>query len=204
VNHWLTGKELFNFDCWVETSETNRVQLISLLEGLDEETIARVLKLFDEAGLPNQVHLRSESGHRLTSRDVGVGYSQLLPVVVAAKQPKDYQPDMLVMLEQPELHIHVRLQAVLGDLLASSDRQFLVETHSEALLLRLMRRIRETSREMITGGPRLLNDSVSIYHIRKEGKYSVAKSLKLDSLGNLTDDWPDELFEISFRERFGE
>lgn len=204
VNYWMTSKELFNFDCRVETSTARRDQLKALLSEIDEETAEQISKLFEEMNSQMQVYLRSESGQRLTSRDVGVGYSQLLPIVVAAKAPSSYSKGEIVMLEQPELHIHVRLQAVLADLLASSDKQFLVETHSEALLLRLMRRIRETSREIINNGPRLLNDSVSIYHIRKEGKQSVAKQIKLDSLGNLTDEWPDELFEISFRERFGE
>lgn len=115
------------------------------------------------------------------------------------------------MLEQPELHIHVRLQAVLGDLLASSignstdgARQFIVETHSEALLLRLMRRIQEeTTKEMLGDGPRLLCDDVAVYHISKDDDGSGEK-IELDTFGNLTDEWPDDLFEISFKERFGE
>jgi hypothetical protein len=101
----------------------------------------------------------------------------------------------------------------MGDLLATSlerngygdlKRQFIVETHSEALLLRLMRRIRETTKEIVSNGPRLLCDHVAVYHISKQDGNSIAKKIELDTYGNLTDEWPDDLFEIGYKERFGE
>ena len=94
--------------------------------------------------------------------DIGTGVSQLLPVVVAALDRRV----KLVAVEQPELHIHPRLQTGLGDLFAygatpeaeprgiaaqldqlmgDDARGFLIETHSEHLALRLLRRIREAN-----------------------------------------------------------
>ncbi|HBJ37347.1 MAG TPA: hypothetical protein DDZ51_21860, partial [Planctomycetaceae bacterium] len=45
---------------------------------------------------------------------------------------------------------------------------------------------------------------VAIYHISKQDGNSIAKKIELDTYGNLTDEWPDDLFDISFKERFGE
>lgn len=56
----------------------------------------------------------------------------------------------LIAIEQPELHIHPRLQAAIGDLFVESiqknGHRFIIETHSEHLILRLLRRIRETEK----------------------------------------------------------
>jgi hypothetical protein len=89
--------------------------------------------------------------------DVGVGISQVLPVVVAALYRGQRGARAFVCVEQPELHIHPRLQVALADLFieqstsgAVSDHWFLLETHSEHILLRLLRRIRKSSEEQAT------------------------------------------------------
>ena len=77
--------------------------------------------------------------------DVGFGVSQLLPIVVQACLPG---PGVLIV-EQPEIHLHPRLQAEMGDLIIEASRAHgkqlspIVETHSEHLMLRLQRRIRD-------------------------------------------------------------
>lgn len=209
VNKWLSDQSLFAFDCTVQTSANLQLQADEILQQIDDlsaETIKGILKDLD-AG--ERVIIKSKDGYRLNSTDIGVGFSQILPIIVAARGPTP----ACVLLEQPELHIHVRLQGVLGDLLATGiesgtdswkRRQFIVETHSEALLLRLMRRIRETSKEVVNNGPRLLCDHVAVFYIKKQEGNSIAKKIELDTYGNLTDYWPDDLFDISFKERFGE
>ena len=81
----------------------------------------------------------------LTPQDVGVGVSQVVPVLVAAFEPNA----KIVAIEQPELHVHPAVQVGLGDVLieAVKDRNclMLIETHSEHLLLRLLRRVREST-----------------------------------------------------------
>ena len=76
---------------------------------------------------------------------VGFGISQVIPVVVAALE----NSRRLFAVEQPELHIHPALQVALGDLfidgIKNGNRTMLIETHSEHLLLRLLRRVRETN-----------------------------------------------------------
>ena len=76
---------------------------------------------------------------------VGFGISQVIPVVVGALE----NSRQLFAVEQPELHIHPALQVALGDLfidgIKNSNRTMLIETHSEHLLLRVLRRVRETN-----------------------------------------------------------
>ena len=80
----------------------------------------------------------------VSPKDVGFGISQLLPIVVHLLTARQ----SVTCVEQPEIHVHPKLQAELAELLVdvtSEERgnQVLVETHSEHLMLRLQRRIRE-------------------------------------------------------------
>jgi hypothetical protein len=84
----------------------------------------------------------------VSHRDIGIGISQALPVLVSAFGSKN----QLIAIEQPEIHVHPKLQAELGDvfiqaaLSESGPRNtFILETHSEHLMLRILRRIRETT-----------------------------------------------------------
>ena len=90
-----------------------------------------------------RAQLVDAAGLTLHPQDVGVGISQVLPVVVAAQDGSA----SVVCIEQPELHIHPAVQVGLGDLFidgVSNQRlSFLVETHSEHLVMRLQRRLRE-------------------------------------------------------------
>jgi predicted ATPase len=81
--------------------------------------------------------------------NVGVGVSQLLPVLLTCLLA---QPGSLVLLEQPELHLHPAMQQRLGDFLlacARSGRQLIVETHSEHLISRLRKRAAESDSDEI-------------------------------------------------------
>ncbi|RIK36686.1 MAG: hypothetical protein DCC55_26570, partial [Chloroflexi bacterium] len=74
-------------------------------------------------------------------REVGFGVSQVLPVLIQAMLAP---AGSMVMIEQPELHLHPAAQAELGDLFIAATKfgvRFLIETHSEHLLLRLRSRI---------------------------------------------------------------
>ena len=88
----------------------------------------------------------------VSPRGVGYGIGQLLPIIVQSLLARDG----LMLVEQPEVHLHPRLQAEVGDLFVdtviSGRAQLLVETHSEHLVLRLLRRVREGV--LRPGGPR--------------------------------------------------
>ncbi len=78
--------------------------------------------------------LRRKKPVDVSLKDVGFGISQILPVIVQCVT----QYGRIISIEQPEVHVHPRLQANLGDLLAESiqeprSNQFIIETHSEHL-----------------------------------------------------------------------
>ena len=93
------------------------------------------IKLYDENHKIDDVQLS----------DVGTGISQVIPVVVGALD----DTSQIFAVEQPELHVHPAVQVALGDVfidgIKNSNRTMLIETHSEHLLLRLLRRVRETN-----------------------------------------------------------
>jgi len=95
--------------------------------------------------------IENQQGISVTPADVGFGISQILPIIINALS---YNQTTLLM-EQPEIHLHPKLQTELGDLLIHSAKNngntVLVETHSEHLLLRILRRIRETADGRLPG-----------------------------------------------------
>jgi predicted ATPase len=136
------------------------------------------------------VRVRSDSSEvRLT--DVGFGVSQILPVLVECF----YVPARSVLIfEQPEIHLHPRVQAALADLFIDAihcredgrDRQvqIIVESHSEHFLRRLQRRIAEDA---------LKPHETALYFSDLERGEGVLSELNLDLFGNITN-WPHEFF----------
>lgn len=105
----------------------------------------------------------------IDAHDLGVGVSQVIPVIVGAIEPGF----SVFSVEQPELHIHPKVQVALADLFVEQIKrlpgQFLLETHSEHLLLRLLRRVRETSEEATPSPTRSLKpDDLSVVVVHCE------------------------------------
>ena len=176
-----------------------------------------LVRAIAEADERIEIQLVSTSaGIPVRTSDIGVGISQILPVVVAALDPD--RPG-ITAIEQPELHVHPKMQVELGDLFAAalgrpvsgfdapadrSDQKagiFLIETHSEHLILRLLRRIEEThSAELPQGKPALRPDQVSVVFLEQSNGEVMATPLRIDESGEFLDRWPQGFFE----ERSGE
>lgn len=139
----------------------------------------------------------------VTHRDVGIGVSQVLPVLVHAFGARGE----IVAMEQPELHLHPRLQAELGDVFIRGARNdpgnvFLLETHSEHLLLRLMRRLRETDQGTVPPELALRPDDVQVLYVESDGAHSLIREMPLNARGELVRPWPGGFFEEGFDEVF--
>src|SRR3989304_2879742 len=144
-----------------------------------------------------RVFLREEgTGLEVLPQDVGIGISQVLPVIVVAL----HSSNGIVAIEQPELHIHPAFQVALGDLFISQVKEqdvcFLLETHSEHLLLRLLRRIREThENDLPVDAPSFTPDLLSIHFIEQTEKGVSIPKLGVDEAGEFTNKWPRGFFE---------
>ena len=124
--------------------------------------------------------------------DVGFGISQLLPFVVQSLVSKR----QIISIEQPEVHVHPRLQADLGDLLSEAikeprQNQFIVETHSEHLILRLQRLVYKGE---------IKPEEVSVIYISRGPEGAKSQRLHLDEEGDFVDEWPNGFFPERLRE----
>jgi predicted ATPase len=135
--------------------------------------------------------------------DVGIGISQLLPVVVGA-----LAVDIpLLSIEQPELHIHPALQMALGDLFIYAAKHkgkaFIMETHSEHLMLRLLRRVRETASGELTNTNYALNpDDLNVVYVDCIDGETRLIRLRVDEDGEFIDRWPNGFFGERAEELF--
>ena len=206
VNAWI-GKAHLTTGYQVEPSDVLELEgkspLIGWLQAsaLDQNRSAIQAEL-DRTVKNRRLLLRDteRNGVLVQPNDVGVGISQVLPVVVGALADEV----TLYAIEQPEIHIHPRLQVRLGDLLIDSvksrGKRFLIETHSEHLILRLLRRIREADEQSEKPTGPLSPDDVAVLYVEcVDGETRISR-LRISETGKFIDRWPDGFFE----ERYGE
>ena len=140
-------------------------------------------------------YLRSEStgSYALDFNEVGSGVSFIFPILASLTVGR------LSIIEQPELHLHPRAQCELGDVFvyaSSSGHHSVIETHSEHLILRISRRIRETTRgQLLPKGLQLKPENALIYYFEPgpDGRTSIHR-IRFDEHGEFLDVWPDGFF----------
>ena len=124
---------------------------------------------------------------------VGVGVSQILPVIVLCLLA---DPGTLVILEQPELHLHPQLEQKLADFLlacARSGRQLVIETHSEHLVNRLRYQI---ARDDTTETQEL----IKLVFAECEDGVTSYREPEINPYGGTGDDWPAGFLDLGARE----
>ena len=135
----------------------------------------------------------SQNSLSLDITDVGFGISQILPVII---QGFLSTPQSITVIEQPEIHIHPKMQADLADLFidivqkkdknsnVSINKFLIVETHSEYLLKRLRRRISEGI---------ISPENVAIYLISQPNKDGgIIEKLEIKDKGFF--EWPHDFY----------
>jgi len=107
--------------------------------GLSQEiTPSRIGDLIYKINLKNK-----DCNADVTISDVGFGYSQVIPIILMCLLSN---PGDLILLEQPEIHLHPSSAANLADLFLAfiaDERRIIVETHSAELISRLRLRVIE-------------------------------------------------------------
>ena len=118
---------------------------------------------------------------------VGVGVSQVLPILVMALLAEE---DDVIILEQPELHLHPRVQSRLADFFVTMNalgKQCIVETHSEYLINRLRYLVAKSD-------DRKIADDTLIYFVEKEAGHSVYREITINKYG-VIEEWPKGFFD---------
>jgi AAA15 family ATPase/GTPase len=138
---------------------------------------------------------------KLNHYQVGFGISQLIPIIFSSY----FYKDRYIFLEQPEAQVHPALQSEIADVFIESAMKrgntFIIETHSEHLIRRIMRRIRDTSKGNDKQNA-ITPDDVSIIYVEKKGGQSVVKTIGLDENGELKDRWPGGFFAERYDDIF--
>lgn len=215
VNRWLSDETRLHTSYQLERVEFREVPVPSAMHqmferGLSEDDIAELQELYSSLSTRTEIALRDfERGIPVAPSDVGVGISQLVPVVVAALR----RQNGILAIEQPELHVHPAIQIGLGDLFIravakEADQLFakkslLIETHSEHIMLRLLRRIRETADdELPPEATSLRPEDLSVVYVEGSDRGVRFRPLRVNEEGDFRDRWPRGFFEERARELF--
>ena len=130
------------------------------------------------------VYLKNAKGHLTNIYDIGVGLKKILILLTCL----DFK-EKIIYLEEPETNIHPEFQKGIGSTIVDSwkkgNNQILVETHSEQLILRLLREVRE--------GKLSCND-LSVNYISNIKGETIVKNIRVDERGRFLDVWPQGFF----------
>lgn len=215
VNVWLSGEERLRTTYRLERVEFKEIPVPSAMHqmferGLNDDDIGELQELYLSLATRTEIALRDfEKGILVAPGDVGVGISQMVPVIVASLRKQDG----VLGIEQPELHVHPAIQVGMGDLFikaAAGDedkltlgKTLLIETHSEHIMLRLLRRVREqTEGEVPPGVLGLTPDDLSVIYVESSVEGARFRPLRVSLDGDFVDRWPHGFFAERAEELF--
>jgi hypothetical protein len=215
VNWWLSGEERLRTTYRLERVEFKEIPVPSAMHqmferGLNEDDIAELQDLYLSLATRTEIALRDfEKGILVAPGDVGVGISQMVPVIVASLRKQDG----VLGIEQPELHVHPAIQVGMGDLFIkaatadqdklTSGKTLIIETHSEHIMLRLLRRVRErTDGEVPPGALGLTPDDLSVIYVESSVEGVRFRPLRVSPDGDFVDRWPQGFFAERAEELF--
>lgn len=160
-------------------SESEESLLVGLKRFGEESGLFKdvdVRNLGDQPGDPFQLMI-TVADRPANLLDVGYGVSQALPVVVESILAADGN---LLLLQQPEVHLHPRAQAALGsffvDMVVHHDKRFVLETHSDYIVDRI---------RMEIANDKLPSEAFLILYLERHGTETTVYPITVDSLGNL-------------------
>lgn len=172
------------------------------------EAVSRWLQLTGIAGGISVKHLTDrhfeicvigKDGTEHNVCDVGFGVSQVLPVLTAGVSFANTRGGIsnpLLVIQEPEIHLHPNAQAELGTFFASISRskgQIFLETHSDNLVLRIARHVAAGD---------LSPEDVMIYFVEDHVEGRKVSKMQIDRTGSFTPEWPGGFFPQRQSESF--
>lgn len=151
------------------------------------------------------IHLTDSQGRKQAFDQVGSGLGYVLPVLCSVCD----DGISISLIQQPELHLHPALQAAIGDVFiehATDEHQIIIETHSEHLLLRILKRIRQASKGK-SPAPELVlrpEDVAVVYFDPRPDGTTKVRRLRISEDGEFLDRWPRGFFTERDSELFDE
>lgn len=126
-----------------------------------------------------------KDGLKIRLSDASSGFKQLFPILV--KFLITLELDIL-LLEQPELHLHPKLQSMFIETLVKyyNQQQFVIETHSEHFIKKI---------QVLIAKKEISKDDVKVYYFNPKGKTIEILDLRLDDRGFFIDEWPNGFFD---------
>jgi predicted ATPase len=140
--------------------------------------------------LPVTSRVRPKKSDMVNIADVGIGVSQVLPILVALIAAKEGQ---IVYVEQPELHLHPRAQIAMAELLAeaaSRGVRVIVETHSSLLLLTI---------QTLIAQEKIANTDVGLHWFTRNDKGATEIQYVVPDEDGAYGDWPEDFSEIELK-----
>lgn len=201
----LTGDNATDKVIWNENNDAIKKAIMKALMELDDfaDEVGHLSDL-DSSRTQLITLLDKRTNTRVSHRDVGIGVSQILPVLVHAYASQN----RIVAIEQPEIHLHPKLQAELADVFIESalgerKNMFILESHSEHLMLRVLRRIRETADGELTAGlVPIRPEDVAVLYVSPTPEGSKVTEIPIRPDGEFAAPWPDGFFPERAKELF--
>jgi len=171
----------------IEWEETNPTKLAELAKIMSELELFKEIKSNKFKGGRFELAVKTQENSELAAlTDVGFGISQFLPIIVADLQLND---NSCLALSQPEIHLHPKIQALFGNFLANqikhTQKQYIVETHSEYLLNRI--------RLLLVKGE-LKPGDVRVYYFENDGIKTTTHKVEFATDGQIKNA-PDSFFD---------
>ena len=171
-------KNTFDYDSVKLSTALNRWLKIMNIIDFDNNQRNEIIRL----------NVKSNSGVKVDISDVGFGVSQILPILVEGLRMDEGQT---LLLEQPEIHLHPKLQMQLTDFfiaMAKNNKNTIIETHSEHIINRLVRRCLEDDE---------IRKMINIYFIDENSNIELIKINKKIGIEN----WPKNFFDQAANEQ---
>jgi predicted ATPase len=174
-----------------ETKVTKKATLqVAVSDWLIYLGVATKFETSDKGKLGHELTVATDNTNKLQDlTHVGVGVSQVLPILVLSLLAKT---DSTLIFEQPELHLHPKVQTRLADFFISQNglkKQCIVETHSEYLINRLRYLVAISEKDSLS------RNSI-LYFVEKEEGYSKYNEIRINKYGVIKD-WPKGFFDES-------